>query len=425
MKIFSLISISIVSLLVIVFRDFSLFYAPRFWAEEGAFWFAHAFSHDWFDVIFTNQVGYYNFYSQFAALIASRTVPLEHAPIVTTIMAFLVQYAAIMIIVWGHSTLWNTTINKAITTAIILFAPRTPEIWLNTNGSQYFLSLITVLILLSDCSFKSVVTKYVYRLLLVISGLTGLLSCGLTFLFVYKGWKTREKETYIHSMILISCCIVQLFTLFIEQSRQNYPSITVASLIVWIRVFTAPFSMNLAKKIAQYSFSIYGTTLFHIWGLAALFAQIAILWIFISKIPKPKNALIVGSFLFLCYFSAYFGIGAKQNMALMNVTVANRYFYVPCALILMMILFSINLKENRFFHNVQSGALIILLVTGLINGHFWFRSEKLKKETWTNWKDEVKIWNQNPSYKPKIWPTGWKITLSPRRNEIEYLHKKQ
>ena len=166
--------------------------------------------------------------------------------------------------------------------AIILFTPRTPEIWLNTNGSQYFLSLISILILLSDNTDPSLFKKYFYRMLLIISGLTGLLSCGLIFLFVFKAWKLREKETYVQATILSICCLVHILTIFVEQSRQNSPTITTAAFIVWVRVFLAPFSMTLANTFSKYVFWMYEKSIYHIVGSLVIVAQAAILWIFMG-----------------------------------------------------------------------------------------------------------------------------------------------
>ena len=419
MKIISQLVISAVAMFIIVFRDYTLFSAPRFWAEEGAIWFSHAFSHDWSSVIFVAEVGYYNFYTQLAVLLASRIVPLEHAPLVTTVMAFFVQYIAIMIVVWDNSSLWNTTLKKAVITAIIIFIPRTAEIWLNTNGSQYFFSLITILILLSDDEKPSIFKKYVYRILIFFAGLTGVLSCALTPLFFLKAWKTRAKETYVQAGALVICCVIQLLSIYIEPSRMGFPTITAAGLIAWVRVFLAPFSLIFAQICSQYIINIYrsyGKVVFHLAGFSIIVIEAAIIWILTKQIIKLKNILIVGSFLFLTFFSTYFGIGGRENMALLDVSVGNRYFYVPGVLMLLMIIFSIDFKSKKTVKNILSGILVLLMVTSCINGLYWFQKDKLKKINWTTWSSEVAIWKNKHSYRLKIWPTGWTLKLEERKN---------
>ncbi|HET8706541.1 MAG TPA: hypothetical protein VFM46_09595, partial [Pseudomonadales bacterium] len=65
-----------------------LFSHPRFWAEEGSVYFANAWHFVWYEVLFEPHLGYLSFFNNLAALIAT-TVPLKHAPLVTTIAALM------------------------------------------------------------------------------------------------------------------------------------------------------------------------------------------------------------------------------------------------------------------------------------------------------------------------------------------------
>jgi len=416
-RLYNRLAISIIAPLIIVFRDPSLFIAPRFWAEEGAFWFAYAFSHNWIDTIFSAFCGYYNFYPHIAALLASRIVPLEYAPVVTTVMAFIVQVIPVMIIVWDDSILWNSSLKKITWTAIILLAPESSAIWLNTNGSQYYLSLITILILLADTGLGSLFKKYFYRMLVMIAGLSGVLSCLITPFFFFKAWRTKNHENFIQAGILFVCSLVQLSIVFSTQhpDRLNHPDLATVALIVLVRNFIAPFSISLASQFRTFLLNFYNNSIFSMIGYGALITEIMVLWYFKRKISDKKSILIIGSFLLLTFFSTYFAIAGKNGMALLNARVGNRYYYTTNVLVLVMIFLSIDFQSRRFTHIVTSGLSIILLAIALIQGGSIFINGKLKKENWPIWRKEIVIWKKNPSYKPKIWPTGWRVILKKKK----------
>ncbi len=405
-----------ISALWIIFsRNFTLFAEPRFWAEEGAFWFSYAFLQDWKTALFESLCGYYNFYPIFSTLIASRTVPLEYAPLITTLMALGIQIVLLLIIAFDDSTLWNTLLKKMAITAVILFAPKSGEIWLNTNGSQYYLSLIAALILIVDGNVSSKIRKHGYRILLMLAGLTGLLSCVLTPLFFAKVWKTRKKEDLVHFLILILCSAVQTLAVFAappNSDRAGYPGIPSMGLIVVARGFFESIHVPLTARFSHFvKHQLYGSEAFALVGVLALLLMAGILWLFKKRIVHPSALYLVGTFLLLSFFPAFFAIGGKENIALLDPNVGNRYFYAPSVLALMMLFSSLNLNALKAKERLFQGILLALFVFSMINGISHFYLEKLGDSTNPNWKKEVEIWRADPSYKPKIWPVGWRIKL--------------
>lgn len=407
-------SLSLIFAALIVFRDASLFIFPRFWAEEGAFWFSYAFSHKWIDALLSAHAGYYNFYPQLATVLAARIVPLEHAPLVTTLAAFLVQMVPLLIVVWDDSRLWNSWLKKVIWGAIFLFTPRSTEIWLNTNGSQYYLLLISVLVLLRDTpSRKRPGRRFLYATLILVAGLTGVLSCLLAPLFLYKGWKTRQSEAYLYAAILLACGLIQVYAAFPIRNpdRRHHPDLPATALILWTRSFLAPFSMRLAKHFGHFVHYLYRRSLYIFSGYVVLFLELAILWRLKNTIVENKGALLAGSFLFIAFFSTYFAIGGKLGFGLLHPLAGNRYFYVPNVLMLAMVFLSVDLKSGKLKSQITSWTALALLGIALFQGGFLFFKEPLKKPTWPVWREEIKLWQKNPSHTIHIWPTGWEVRL--------------
>jgi len=101
------------AILLIVIRDVRYFTNPRFWAEEGTLHFAYSYNHPWYQALIHPQVGYLNFYPNLATVLAT-LVPLEFAPLVTTLAALLVQLIPIVIILLSSSMLWKGWLRKII-----------------------------------------------------------------------------------------------------------------------------------------------------------------------------------------------------------------------------------------------------------------------------------------------------------------------
>jgi len=199
-----------ISVLIIIFREYTFFTMPRLWAEEGIVYFSYASSHSWLSALLKPHLGYYSLFSNLAAVLASRAVPLEKAPLVTTFLAFFVQCIPLLIVIWGNSNFWNTFFKKAIMIAIILFTPLSGETWLTTINCQYHFSLITVLIL-CECNDSNQIKKNFYRALLVISSLSGVLSCFLMPLYLIRAWITKQREAVVHAGIISTCTLITAY----------------------------------------------------------------------------------------------------------------------------------------------------------------------------------------------------------------------
>ncbi len=74
----------------------SLLVHPRFWAEEGTYWFQYASTHSLMQDLFFlfPPSGYLNLMANIGGVLSSATarfLKIEYAPLATTIAAFLVQ----------------------------------------------------------------------------------------------------------------------------------------------------------------------------------------------------------------------------------------------------------------------------------------------------------------------------------------------
>lgn len=195
---------------LMVLRAPSLLTAPRFWAEKGRVYFARAYNTQWFRSILLPYGGYYSLLPNLVCLIAAKWVPLEHAPLVTTLGAFVVQMLPHFLILFGMKPVLPRLSERVLVSCVVLFVMQSGAIFLNTITSQYHLAVVTYLILLSTDARSSKPWTWLRRALVALSGLTGVVSCFLLPMFLLKARLTRRRETIVIAGIMAATTLVQV-----------------------------------------------------------------------------------------------------------------------------------------------------------------------------------------------------------------------
>jgi hypothetical protein len=161
---------------IVALRAPNLLTYPRFWAEEGSFYFSFTYTHHFLQsLLFVDwRAGYLNAIASISAGVAAHLSSLESAPAVTLIASFIVQIIPFTIIAYGRSKAFRGIAKKLVACGIFLFAPHViGEVWLNTINSQIYFDLIAILILIEDLERASALKRWAYRILLAFGGLSG------------------------------------------------------------------------------------------------------------------------------------------------------------------------------------------------------------------------------------------------------------
>lgn len=411
------------SALLMFLRVPSLFTGPRLWAEEGTRYFPYAyyFAHSplWYKGLTNIQLGYFALWPNIASTIAANLAPLEQVPLVTTLLAFVVQIIPVAIILWGHSNLWKTSIQKTISILIVLFTPLSAEIWLNTINSQFYFALITFLILNASIDV-STVQKWLYRGLLLLAGLTGPVSCLLSPLFIFKAWLEKKAERVIHAIVLSICSIIQIMVLWTSVHNNvtiptRFTGADLASLtsVVWTQsIGLTLLGLDSARGFAQLINTIHNLSgyEFRYMGVVLLFVEVLFLVYISSELHLQERLVLVGSYLFVIIFSI---LGSRPNdeFTLVSPGSGQRYFFVPNAILMFLILINLQ-RAKEMFKMGKSSLLTILLVVSLALGAIEYKEMPFTSDDWPKWKDEILMWRENPERLIEIWPPGWQMRLS-------------
>lgn len=408
-------------LLITYFRDPRYFTSPRMWAEEGTRHFAFSYHNPWFQALFEPQVGYLNFWTNFATVLAT-IPPLELAPLVTTLMALIAQTIPVALILWSKSPLWDNWPRKMLGAAVVLFVPLTQELWLNSVNDYPYFATAAFLLLIEETP-TGTTRRWVYRGLLLLAGLTGLHSVFLIPFFILAALWERQPERWIQTAVLMACAVLHLY--FIATFRDNasigerFAFLGAASLgnILLSQTFNIfLFGLDNAQVMGQelYQLAINNLDQFQRIGRTALVGLGLLLVWFSWNLPWKLRILFLGSFATLLVLPSMF-TGISDKYWLVATGLHQRLFLSPNIILGWMLLLGIQFTQGKGwqcrFRNITSVACALLLGSAIFWGITYFDDHTRNVERWPDWKTEVQMWEQDPTYLLQIDPPGWVVEL--------------
>lgn len=417
---------TIVVIFVAYIRLPELLIEPRFWAEEGASYFSYAYNHNWLVNLFTPQYGYNTLYNSIATSLAALG-PLEYAPSVTTYLAFVVQLSVSTATIWWDIPLLDSLLKKFVI-ALFIQILAYPRIWVTTIGVQYWLCILSVLILLYNHNARDRKTFFMQNCLLTMNGLTGILSCLLIPAFVLKSAKTKSRRVITQTTILILCLLVQV-TVFLYFYLGNDASLNarfsdsdpiyvlgkmtrfLITMPFFERyIFSSPSGEHLDFLVRKALSTITGPSIYspryNFYLLEMLLGLSTILYLFIlayKKIRQLDTQLLAIAILSVTVVSTYFSV---------NKSGGPRYTFAPSIMIMLLVVGALNDKTiSKTLHYIA----VFLVILSMSNSLRYYRGNMMGgvayDASWPKWKEELKLWNADHNYPIRIWPAGWTMSL--------------
>ena len=384
------------AILLIVTRHVDFIIYPRFWAEEGSVYFLDAYTFGASSLWHAHQ-GYYSIIPNFSTYFAT-FVPLEFAPIITTLIAFVVQVVPFYLINISKSEFFNTSFKKLLASMIILFVGNTEQIWLNTITSQFHFVVILFLLLIDNKSNLNKGKSYIFYIITLISGLSGVPANILAPIFFYNYFITKQKINLHMFGILVITSLIQVIAISTSTSdvtnRTDYPGFSVIGHIL-ISIFQAP---------------IFHTTS----GSAYTLLILPLIYIIIKSISPKKY--------FLIFFGSTFLLASIMILTSMSMAGGWRYIYAPG------VIFMFGLLSAVFDTSISKRARVALrayiaiaIFYGVIN--FPLLDEgtyPVHSKHWKHWKDEALLYKEHSIDEIAIYPQWeigpWSVSL-PRKEQ--------
>ena len=370
----------------------------RFWAEEGTFFYSEIVNRNTFNVIFYIFHGHLEIVTN-VIVYASTLVSLKHAPLVTTYLSLAAQFIPIYIMIRYRDSLSLSRFNLILIIIIAAGLPQASEVWANSINLHFHFSLLAALI--AAISISNGPPKWASRLLLGVSGLSGIPSNFLVPVFAFLAVTTKEKERWIQFFILTFTAFLQILLLVFNDLQSGHREYFSTPLVFWLApvaqsVISPLFGFSVGNQLAsilrEVSHLTPGPFVFSIVFSTPLIYLAAIA--FTGK-PNSISVIILSAFILL-FMSIFTALGDK--LMLISSAGGGRYFYAPNILLSIAIITSFR-KYNIFI----AAAIFSLIASSLSNVSHYIKGP--------SWQSNFEISENSKDSTYKIWPDGWSMKL--------------
>lgn len=414
----------------VAWRQPELLTEPRFWAEEGSNYFAYAYAHSWWENLLHPQFGYYTLYNSIATSLAA-AVPLEYSPAVTTVLAGAVQVGVSAAVIWWRLPILPALWQRGLVAFGIQFLAH-PRIWLTTIGVQYFLCVLSFLILLEEDQSVRPAPPLSRQLLLAFNGLNGVLSCFLIPAFLLEWYRERSRSHLRYVLILTACLLVQagVFAAALGSSdggvsfrlRATDPLRLAARFIHF--QFVVPFTgrviwlndavTTVNDRITALLRPIIGNTpeicdylvLHQLTGLSII-ALLCIAGFSLRR--KRDTGVVLTAFVVVAAFSTLFSVNSSGGP---------RYTYAPSV---MMLIFTASIARTMDISALLRKTAVGMLISAVLLCDYRPTMVFAYGPDWPKWRQELAQWRANPAYQMRIWPDTFFMSLPPSKTPTRTL----
>jgi len=408
-------------LVLVFFRAPTLLLEPRLWAEEASVFLHYAYTHSFLEsLLFVPQktAGYFLLVANLPATIAAHIFPLAYAPIVTTYFSLGILLTLFTLILWGHSSVWDTVGKKTLACLVVLFAPSsTGEVWLNSINAQVYCCMIAVCLLLEDLRAVSPRRWWSYRVLLVFCGLSGVYTAFLGGMFLLKAWLEKSREALIQVSLIACTSLIQVavfLSLYFSNniSGKKLVSLNLGTTIQHVFLHQIAFPLLGPQWGQRLRSSLYA--FFTTWGDtvvtgSVLFAGIlavgylyAVLYAILPRAHQYSQILLLGSYVFTATGTSVFSAGGVPG---------GRYAVASGVFLLWMLLN--NLRFSTL--DPRSTLCMVLLAGALVFGMMGYRTTGAQiffacNANCPKWADELKRCELTSRCVLTVWPyPRWKF----------------
>lgn len=383
----------------------------RFWAEEGAVHFRHAFS----DSSPTNMLfvyknsGYVDLFCNAATWVAARG-PLVDAPLVTAWLSFGVLAALLWMTLFWPSELLPTPFAR-ISAGVLLVVGTlaVAEVWLNALEAQTYWALLAILLLFVPLSKLSRGQFLVGTGFLAMAALSGVYADALAPLFVVRALQQRTRRHIVQAAVLCTSALLQFAIAFALRTSGDVSSKklvfrgagSVARATAGWHVAGFLFGQQNARTLIDHTRSKLGLLVLCVFAVGVLVFIATLL----AHTPNARITLLLGGALLLEEVLVNYGAG---NIA------GGRFAVVPIGILTLMMVHGAATARPRWL--ARAGAVLCGIVFAFGLSGFWtYQATTLRCINCPRWDTQVRQWRAGQTDRLAIWPyPAWFITLQHR-----------
>ena len=382
----------------------------RFWAEEGAVYFSNAWNRPWYAAWFAIHTGYLNFAAGCGTWIGLRLGGVAHAPLVTVVLALLIQCLPVYAIL-THEFPWRRSLVGSAAAVLLCAAPPVMgEVWLNTITSQFHLALFAALVLAAPAA-----GRVLFRLdcaVLALAVLSGPATSFLMPLFVLKALRERDTKAIVPALIVfLGFCLQATIYLFHVMPERGH-RLGAAALLSAISLHTIVLQfagLHLAQTFADHLTALHAQHRLLLAGPAIFLGFYGLVALAIWRVRDAALAWLLAAAMLIAFVSFYEALDGTFE-GFMQVGGGQRYAFIPVVINSLLVV-GLGSARGGWLGKLFLAAAVVLVavaVHGDRQGSGMFADGPA-------WQPQIAAWRHDPARVLVIWPGNpWAITLAPR-----------
>lgn len=399
----------------------NLLLAPRVWAEEGRFLTA-ATQVGWLDsILFVYwRAGYFSWPPSVGATLGAHLLPLEFAPLASTLLAFALQISPVLAILFLRFDFRATPFQRAAAATTLLTATTTGQgiAWLNALNSQMHLGILTTVVLIASPRQGAGARNALIVAMLFLAGLSGAYPVFLWPVFVLAAIGEKDlwrwgQSTALGMAFVIQCgvALYKRFGLGIVHEKRGQGSLDFDSVVSGVR---ESVTLPMFGQRAVFGDHTVMNGLMVI-SLIALATAIVVLYRSASRIDGGPSRRVFGiatSMPFRLLWAWLATVGAIALVAFDGIP-AGRYAVVPGAMTMAIVLLALQQCRSRPVRIFLGAVVAACIATGVSSPR---HTEALSCDGRSSgWQAAAREWTRETPTRLPICPEGWTTLIYPPR----------
>ncbi len=406
----------------LVLRAPGLLVAPRFWAEESAFVSAATRLDGLAPLGFVYwRAGYASWPANLGAWLGVTLLPLEWAPLATTLLALLIQLAPFAAVLFLRFDFPVSRSQRRIAAVALLTATTSSQgiAWLNTISAQMHLGLLAAVLLFASARQANRRASGALVLALLLAGLGGPYALFLLPVFAGVAWAERDGWRVRQTLALALAFAVQLaivlykrFGLALVNEKRGLGTLSPEAIELGLRESVALplFGQRAVIGAPPFADLLLGLSLAAVALAACVLVEAAR-----AGEARTTGAALVrrlarvelrGFFAWLCC------VGAIAFTAFDGVP-AGRYAVVPGGLTLMIVMLAAQRARPGIPRRLLAGVVGVAIATGVWNPR---QPEALECDgNSSGWQAAARGRLRDTVVRLPVCPPGWTVKIHPDR----------
>jgi hypothetical protein len=382
---------------IVLVRSPVLLVHGRVFAEEGTVYLQGAWDSGALQAMAAVHQGYYSLLMNGFSVVAAKLLPLELAGYLSVYAALGILLLTVYLAVKCEAfESWQA---RWLAAAVILFSPGV-EVWLTLLDAQFYLAVCAGLIAIStEERLRGLRTGT-----LLLTGLTGPVSCAFTPFFLWKAWKRRTFVVLVQASILVMCSLTQGI-LLLRSVRAGSRTLDSVGKVEWFGplVFLKVCSVTLATRLGGFLTQRLLIRHENVWTCVLLWllmvACAGFFW-FLCRLNRNARELLLMATASLVFNCA--GDPAPLQIILRG---EFRYFFTATTLLwLALVLGCASSKPHSTHHSLGKIVLALALFSGGADSiGYWTRLQRIEPR----WSGQVAAWRHHPGTEMRVPPKDW------------------